>query len=219
MELSWKEFFELESKKEYMIALNAFLDEEYSTYTIYPPRELMYNAFNLTPLKDVKVIIIGQDPYHEPNQAMGLSFSVPSGIVLPPSLKNIYKEIENDLGIKMNQDGDLTYLAKQGVLLLNALLTVRQGEALSHDKKGYNTLLKNILLYIDKCDQPIVFVLWGRFARSLKKYITNTNRLILESNHPSPLSANRGGFFGEHHFSKINKYLEDNNLSPINFQN
>lgn len=217
--MDWKEFFEIENKKEYMILLNAFLDEEYSVQTIYPPRELMFNAYNLTPFNEVKVVIIGQDPYHEPNQAMGLSFSVPRGISLPPSLVNIYKEMESDLGIKMHRHGDLTYLAKQGVLLLNAILTVRKGEALSHDKRGYSTLLKNTLMYLDKSDQPIVFILWGRFARSLKKYITNPNRLILKSNHPSPLSANRGGFFGEHHFSKTNKYLIEHGLTPIDFQN
>ena len=217
--MNWNLFFEIENTKEYMKKLNSFLDEEYNAHTIYPPRELMYSAYNLTPFDQVKVVIIGQDPYHEPSQAMGLSFSVPKGIPLPPSLQNIYKEIENDLGIKMYRNGDLTYLARQGVLLLNAILTVRKGEALSHDKKGYNTLLKNTLEYLDKSNQPIVFILWGRFARSLKKYITNPNRLILESNHPSPLSANRGGFFGEHHFSKTNKYLIEHNLTPIDFQN
>ena len=217
--MNWNLFFEIENTKEYMKKLNSFLDEEYSSQIIYPPRELMYNAYNLTPFDQVKVVIIGQDPYHEPSQAMGLSFSVPKGIPLPPSLQNIYKEIENDLGIKMNRNGDLTYLARQGVLLLNAILTVRKGEALSHDKKGYNILLKNTLEYLDKSNQPIVFILWGKFARSLKKYITNPNRLILESNHPSPLSANRGGFFGEHHFSKTNKYLIEHNLTPIDFQN
>ena len=219
MAYTWKQFFEEEKQKQYYIDLHQKVMEEYNQYTIYPPYNLILNAYKLTPFENTKVVLLGQDPYHNPNQAMGLAFSVPHGIKVPPSLVNIYKEIGAEYNTTINQDGDLTYLAKQGVLLLNALLTVRQGDALSHDKKGYNTLLKNILLYIDKCDQPIVFVLWGRFARSLKKYITNTNRLILESNHPSPLSANRGGFFGEHHFSKINKYLEDNKLTPINFQN
>ncbi len=217
--MNWEDFFKNEDKKDYMIQLKEFLDEEYKAYTIFPPRELMYNAFKLTPFEKVKMVIIGQDPYHEPHQAMGLSFSVPKGVELPPSLKNIYKEIENDLNIKMFSNGDLTYLAKQGVLLLNAILTVREKEALSHDKKGYDTLLKNALLYLDKSNQPIVFVLWGRFARNLKKYITNPNRLILESNHPSPLSANRGGFFGNHHFSKANQYLLEHGLTPIDYQN
>lgn len=217
--MDWQEFFENENKKEYMIRLQSFLDDEYQKYVIYPPRELMYNAFNLTPFDKVKMVIIGQDPYHEPHQAMGLSFSVPKGVELPPSLKNIYKEIENDLNIKMHPNGDLTYLARQGILLLNAILTVREKEALSHDKKGYDILLKNVLLYLDKSNQPIVFILWGRFARNLKKYITNPNRLILESNHPSPLSANRGGFFDNHHFSKANKYLVEHGLTPIDFQN
>lgn len=217
--MNWKEFFEIEDKKEYMIQLKKFLDEEYQKYTIYPPRELMFNAFKLTPFEKVKMVIIGQDPYHEPNQAMGLAFSVPKGIALPPSLKNIFKEIEDDMNIKMYPNGDLTFLAEQGVLLLNAILSVREKEPLSHDKKGYDTLLKNVLSYLNNSNQPIVFVLWGRFARNLKKYITNPNRLILEANHPSPLSANRGGFFGNHHFSKANKYLLEHGLTPIDYQN
>lgn len=217
--MNWKEFFEIEDKKEYMIQLKKFLDEEYQKYTIYPPRELMFNAFKLTPFEKVKMVIIGQDPYHEPDQAMGLAFSVPKGIALPPSLKNIFKEIEDDMNIKMYPNGDLTFLAEQGVLLLNAILSVREKESLSHDKKGYDTLLKNVLSYLNNSNQPIVFVLWGRFARNLKKYITNPNRLILEANHPSPLSANRGGFFGNHHFSKANKYLLEHGLTPIDYQN
>lgn len=219
MEQSWDIFFDNVKQKDYMQSLHYFLLTEYQNYTIYPPKQLLLNAFKQTPFDQVKVVIIGQDPYHEANQAMGLSFSVPSFMPLPPSLNNIYKEIENDLGIKMRKDGDLTYLANQGVLLLNAILSVRKGEALSHQIPEYELLLKDILQYIDQNDNPMVFLLWGRFARNLKKYITNPHRLILESTHPSPLSANRGGFFGNHHFSLTNKYLIEHHITPINWQN
>lgn len=219
MERTWEKFFEEEKQKEFMHRLHNFLALEYRSHTVYPPKNLLLNAFNLTPYSKVKVVIIGQDPYHEPNQAMGLSFSVPEGEPLPPSLQNIYKEIENDLGVHMKPNGDLTYLAKQGVLLLNALLSVRRGIALSHQIPEYEQLLKDILLYLDQSDEPIVFLLWGRFARNLKPYITNPNRLILESTHPSPLSANRGGFFNQHHFSKTNQYLIEHHLEPIHWQN
>ena len=219
MEYSWEEFFKEEKQKIFMKRLHNFLALEYRSYTVYPPKNLLLNAFNLTPYHQVKVVIIGQDPYHEPNQAMGLSFSVPNGEPLPPSLQNIYKEIENDLGLKMKPNGDLTYLANQGVLLLNALLSVRRGEALSHQIPEYEQLLKDVLAYIDQNNEPIVFMLWGRFARNLKPYIQNPNRLILEATHPSPLSANRGGFFYQHHFSKANTYLVAHHREPIHWQN
>ncbi len=216
---SWENFFAEEKQKEHMRRLHNFLALEYQRHIVYPPKSLLLNAFNKTQFDQIKVVIIGQDPYHEPNQAMGLSFSVPSGEPLPPSLINIYKEIENDLGVKMKLDGDLTYLATQGVLLLNAILSVRQGEALSHQIPEYEILLKDVLEYIDQSDLPIVFILWGRYARNLKQYITNPHRLILEATHPSPLSANRGGFFGNHHFSRANMYLIKNNREPINWCN
>lgn len=219
MEYSWEEFFKEEKQKSFMKRLHNFLALEYCSYTVYPPKNLLLNAFNLTPYHQVKVVIIGQDPYHEPNQAMGLSFSVPNGEPLPPSLQNIYKEIENDLGLKMKPNGDLTYLANQGVLLLNALLSVRRGEALSHQIPEYEQLLKDVLSYIDQNNEPIVFMLWGRFARNLRPYIQNPNRLILEATHPSPLSANRGGFFFQHHFSKANAYLVAHHREPIHWQN
>lgn len=219
MEYSWEEFFKEEKQKSFMKRLHNFLALEYRSYTVYPPKNLLLNAFNLTPYHQVKVVIIGQDPYHEPNQAMGLSFSVPNGEPLPPSLQNIYKEIENDLGLKMKPNGDLTYLANQGVLLLNALLSVRRGEALSHQIPEYEQLLKDVLSYIDQNNEPIVFMLWGRFARNLRPYIQNPNRLILEATHPSPLSANRGGFFFQHHFSKANAYLVAHHREPIHWQN
>lgn len=179
----------------------------------------MFRAFDLTPPKTIKVVIIGQDPYHEPGQAMGMSFSVPKGCPLPPSLVNIYKEIQNDLQVPIRNNGDLSYLATQGVLLLNALLSVRSGEPLSHRGQGYETFLENVLKFIDSLDQPIVFILWGSYARSLKAFIHHPKRLILESVHPSPLSANRGGFFGTRPFSKANHFLETNGLEPIHWSN
>jgi uracil-DNA glycosylase len=217
--MPWDIFFKEESKKTYAIELHRFLDKEYAEYTIFPPRQEMFRAFELTPLDKIKVVIIGQDPYHEKGQAMGLSFSVPKGCPMPPSLVNIYKEIQNDLGVKMKNNGDLTYLASQGVLLLNAMLSVREGEALSHQGHGYEEFLKNVLKYIDRIDQPIVFMLWGSFARNLKPFITHKKRYILESVHPSPLSANRGGFFGTHQFTKCNTFLVENDLTPISWNN
>ena len=215
----WKDFFEKIENKEYFASLNNFLNEEYSTKTIYPKRELIYNAFNLTNPEDIKVVILGQDPYHNPGQAMGLSFSVPEGVKLPPSLVNIYKEIEADFGYKMKNSGDLTYLAKQGALLINAYLTVIENKPLSHHKKEYELLMKDLFEYLDTLNQPIVFMLWGNFARSYKKFINNKNRLILESVHPSPLGANHGGWFGLHQFKRCNEYLKENNVNPIDWKN
>lgn len=217
---TWEELFEKIKEKDYAKKINTILNQEYATHTIFPPRNMMFNAFKYTPLKKVKVVIIGQDPYHEDNQAMGLSFSVPKGVALPPSLINIFKEIENNFGYKMNySNGDLTYLAKQGVLLLNTILTVRKSIPLSHQKIGYDLFVQDILKAIDEQNQPIVFLLWGNYARGLKKYLHNPNHLILESTHPSPLSANRGGFFNQNHFLKTNNYLVSHELTPINWQN
>ncbi len=217
---TWEELFEEIKEKDYAKKINTILNQEYATHTIFPPRNMMFNAFKYTPLKKVKVVIIGQDPYHEDHQAMGLSFSVPKGVALPPSLINIFKEIENNFGYKMNySNGDLTYLAKQGVLLLNTILTVRKSIPLSHQKIGYDLFVQDILKAIDEQDQPIVFLLWGNYARGLKKYLHNPNHLILESTHPSPLSANRGGFFNQNHFLKTNNYLVSHKLTPINWQN
>lgn len=217
--MSWKEFFAVEGQKPYSKKLHDMLDVEYGQHVCYPKRSDMFKAFQLTELHEVKMVIIGQDPYHEPNQAMGLSFSVPSGVALPPSLQNIYKEIENDLGVTMRKDGDLTYLAKQGVLLLNAILSVRHGEALSHNFPEYRQFLEAVLTYLDQVDQPMVFLLWGNFARKLKPFIQNKLHFILESTHPSPLSANRGGFFGQHHFSRANTFLIQQGLAPISWKN
>ena len=216
---SWKTFFNEVSQKEYSKSLHEFLDREYSTQTIYPPRRLMFNAFELTEVENLKVVIIGQDPYHQPGQAMGLSFSVPSGVKLPPSLVNVYKEIESDIGAKMRNDGDLTYLAKQGVLLINAYLSVREGQPLSHHREEYDLFMLDLMKYIDGLDQPIVFMLWGNFAQKYAKYIANPKHFILKSVHPSPLGANHGGWFGLHQFSKCNEYLIAHNVKPIDWQN
>lgn len=216
---NWDTLFTQTKSKDYSKSLHTFLNEEYQNKTIYPPRKDMFKAFELTAPQDIKMVIIGQDPYHEPGQAMGLSFSVPSGEILPPSLRNIYKELDDDLGTHMRNDGDLTYLARQGVLLLNAYLTVRQGQPLSHHIDEYDLFMKDVIEYINTLDQPIVFMLWGGFAKKYRKYLTNPKFLIIESVHPSPLSANRGGWFGNHNFSKANDFLIKQGLKPIDWQN
>lgn len=219
MDKSWEPFFKSIEEKGYYRSLMTFLEDEYSHKTIYPPRELLFNAFKLTGVKNIKVVILGQDPYHNPNQAMGLSFSVSKGEVLPPSLQNIFKEIENDLKIKMTKNGDLSYLAKQGVFLVNAYLTVEAHKPLSHKRNEYDLLLKDLFEYLNNLNQPIVFMLWGGFAKKYRRYLNNPNHLILESNHPSPLSANRGGWFNLHQFSTCNAYLVKHNVSPIDWKN
>ena len=216
----WKPFFEAEKSKPYTQTLRAFLDEEYAKHAVYPPRDMIYQAFKLTKPEDIKVVIIGQDPYHNPGQAMGMCFSVPRGIEPPPSLINIYKEIESDLGAKMDyENGDLTYLAKQGVLLLNAYLSVRAGVALSHKRPEYDQFIYDCMLYLDKLDQPIVFMLWGSFAKQFAPYVTNRNHFILSAAHPSPLSANQGGWFGKHLFSQCDSLLEGHGVKPIDWSN
>ncbi|HHT67031.1 MAG TPA: uracil-DNA glycosylase [Erysipelotrichaceae bacterium] len=217
---SWNEFFIELQNEDFCIKLNKFLNEEYRNNICYPPRELMFNAFRLTPLDKVKVVIVGQDPYHEPGQAMGLSFSVPQGIRVPPSLINIYKEIAEEYNCKMNFDsGDLTYLAKQGVLLLNSILSVRAHQAMSHDIDEYKMFLARVLKVLDEQQNPMVFLLWGASARRLKVYLNNPKHLILESVHPSPLAANRGGWFGNNHFIKTNEFLKQNGLEEIEWSN
>jgi uracil-DNA glycosylase len=216
----WKDFFSQVSSSPYCASLHAFLDKEYATYRIYPPRNLIFNAFALTSPKDIKAVIIGQDPYHNIGQAMGLSFSVPKGEELPPSLVNIYKEIENDLGTKMDySSGDLTYLAAQGVLLLNAYLTVRENAPLSHSREEYREFVNDVMAYLDTLDQPIVFLFWGGFAKKFVPLVKNKKHFALSSVHPSPLSANRGGWFGQHLFSKANRLLEENGSKPIKWSN
>ena len=217
---SWNEFFKEIQKEDFCESLNKFLNEEYDEYTCYPPRELLFNAFRLTPLDKVRVVIVGQDPYHEPGQAMGLSFSVPKGIKVPPSLVNIYKEIAQEYNCQMNySSGDLTYLAKQGVLLLNSILSVRAHQPMSHNNEEYKKFLASVLEVLDHQKQPIVFLLWGGPARKLKGYLHNPSHLILECIHPSPLAANHGGWFGNNHFKLANKYLEDNGAAPIKWSN
>lgn len=214
--MNWNELFEKIKLQEYAKTLKVFLDEEYKNKIIYPPRKEMFNAFKYCTVNDLKVVIIGQDPYHEPHQAMGLCFAVNHGVALPPSLKNIYKEIENEYHVDMSkQDGDLTYLAKQGVLLLNSILSVEKGKPLSHNIKEYELFFKDVLSFINNLNRPIVFLLWGGYAKSLSKYLTNPNFLILKANHPSPLSANRGGWFNNNHFLLCNEYLVKHNISPI----
>lgn len=210
----WHSFIQSESNKEYFGFLVDKLDDEYNNYTVYPKKEDILNAYWLTEPSKVKVVILGQDPYHEPNQANGLAFSVNEGVKIPPSLRNIYKEIENDIGKVTSKNGDLTFWAKQGVFLLNTVLTVRKGEANSHKNIGWETFTDNTIKYLNDIDSPKVFILWGNNARKKKNLITNKNHLILESAHPSPLSASRG-FFGNNHFSKTNNFLLENKLGII----
>ena len=213
---SWNRLFDEVKNKEYSKSLKEFLDKEYSEHTCFPPRRLMFNAFEQTELDNLKVVVIGQDPYHEKGQAMGMSFSVPKGIEVPPSLVNIYKEIYNEYHVEFDmKNGDLTYLAKQGVLLLNALLSVREHLALSHDIPEYSAFLTDTLCFISSLEKPIVFMLWGNWAKKLKKYITNPKHLIIECAHPSPLSANRGGWFNQNQFIRANEYLKKNNIDEI----
>jgi len=197
--------------KFYNHVLNLYDKEE-----IYPPKDLIFNALKLTPYSDVKVVIVGQDPYHGKGEAHGLSFSVQDGVKLPPSLKNIYKELESDLKIKPSLSGDLTKWAKQGVLLLNATLTVKKDSPASHSKIGWEPFTDYIIRKLNSKKEPIVFILWGNFARSKKKYITNSKHLIIESVHPSPFSASNG-FFGSRPFSKTNNFLKENKIEPIDW--
>lgn len=213
---NWFELLKEEFDKPYFKNLQKFLKEEYSRYQIYPTEEKIFNALNHVPLDKIKVVIIGQDPYHEPNQAQGLSFSVPENIEIPPSLVNIMKEIESDLNITCLKNGNLERWANQGILLLNTVLTVRKGQANSHKDRGWETLTRKIIEIIGKRNQPIVFLLWGSHAQSFEPLIEK-HHLILKAPHPSPLSAYRG-FFGCKHFSKCNEFLIKNNQTPINWQ-
>ena len=217
---TWSEFFKAVETKDYFRSLMSFLDNEYSTKTIFPKRENLFKAFELTPVNEIKVVIIGQDPYHEPGQAQGLSFSVPKGTKVPPSLVNIFKEIHNDIGCDVDfKNGDLTYLAKQGVLLINAYLTVIAGQALSHHRKEYDALMLDVIKFLNELNQPIVIMLWGNFAKKYEKHLSNPHHLVLKSSHPSPLGANHGGWFNEHQFSKANNFLEKNNSKKIEWSN
>ncbi len=217
IEQSWKERLSAEFEKPYFSELTRFVRHEYSTTTCYPPGHLIFNAFNLCPFDKVKVVIIGQDPYHEQGQAQGLSFSVNDGVPFPPSLQNIFKEIEQDLGTPMPKSGDLTRWAEQGVLLLNATLTVRAHQAASHQRKGWEKFTDAAIRALNAGRDHLVFILWGGYARSKKSLIDTSRHLVLESVHPSPLSANRGGWFGNHHFSRCNQYLVEHGEKAIEF--
>ena len=211
--MNWNDFINKEKEKEYYKVLEQKVEEAYKTSVCYPVYENIFNAFKLTSVEDLKVVILGQDPYHEPNQAHGLSFSVLCE-KLPPSLVNIYKEISSDLGVEVKQDGNLDYLAKQGVLLLNTILTVEHGKALAHKSFGWETFTDNVIKYINTLDKPILYILWGSNAISKKKMISNPKHHVITSVHPSPLSSYRG-FFGSKPFSKTNDFLRNNNLEEI----
>lgn len=212
---SWDSILADEFKKDYYLKLREFLKQEYSSHVIYPDMYNIFNALKFCAYEDVKVVIIGQDPYHEPGQAHGLCFSVQNGTKLPPSLQNIYKELDSDLGIKRT-DGCLEDWAKQGVLLLNAVLTVRKGEAASHAGKGWETFTDDVIKILNEREKPIVFLLWGGYARKKKMLITNPKHYVLEAAHPSPLSA-YNGWFGCRHFSKTNAILQKEGLKPISW--
>ncbi|PIN28960.1 uracil-DNA glycosylase [Prevotella intermedia] len=217
IEASWKQHLEGEFTKPYFAQLTESVRNEYRNNLCFPPGKLVFNAFNLCPFDKVKVVILGQDPYHEQGQAMGLSFSVPEGIMLPPSLQNIYKEIQNDLGKPIPTSGDLTRWAKQGVLLLNATLTVRAHIANSHQTLGWQNFTDAAIAALSNHREHVVFMLWGGFARSKKRLIDANRHCIIESVHPSPLSANRGGWFGQHQFSRCNAYLKQQGLDEIDW--
>jgi len=217
IETTWKSKLKEEFEKEYFLVLTEFIKEEYKSKTIYPPGGQIFNAFNLCPFNKVKAVVIGQDPYHGPGQAHGLCFSVKEGVDLPPSLINIFKEIELDLGLPRPKSGNLERWASQGVLLLNATLTVRAHQAGSHQKKGWEEFTDSVINVINKEKHNIVFFLWGAYAQKKGESINRNNHLVLESVHPSPLSASRG-FFGNRHFSSCNDYLSKNGIEPINWK-
>jgi uracil-DNA glycosylase len=217
IEPSWKSLLTDEFEKEYFVRLTEFVRDEYRTKTVYPPAGLIFNAFNLCPFPGLKVVIIGQDPYHGPGQAHGLCFSVRDGVGFPPSLINIFKEIEFDLGIQRPGSGNLERWAKQGVLLLNATLTVRADLAGSHQKKGWEQFTDAVISKVNSEKNNVVFLLWGAYAQKKGEAIDRNSHLVLESVHPSPLSASRG-FFGNNHFSKCNKYLAEKGIQQIDWQ-
>ena len=213
---TWDNLLTEEVKKDYFKELIEYVNNEYKTKTIYPKKTEVFNAFKYTDYKDVKVVILGQDPYHGPNQAEGLSFSVSNEVIKPPSLKNIFKELESDLKIPFPEYNSLKPWAKEGVLLLNAVLTVEEHKPASHANKGWETFTDEIIKLINKKDEPVVFILWGNYAREKKKIITNPIHYIIESPHPSPFSA-RNGFFGSKPFSKTNDFLKRQGIKEINW--
>ena len=214
---SWDILLKDEFQKPYYLNLRKFLVQEYKSQTIYPHMNDIFNALKYTDYKDVKVVILGQDPYHQPNQAHGLCFSVKKGVNPPPSLQNMYKEIYAEYGFPIPQHGELTYWAEQGVLMMNTVLTVRESQPNSHKGMGWEIFTDNVISLLNRRPEPMVFLLWGANARAKKKIITNPNHLVLESAHPSPLSA-YNGFFGNGHFKKANEFLKSNGLSEIDWQ-
>lgn len=214
---NWDALLEEEFKKDYFIKINEFIDEEYATKTIYPPYDEIYNAFKLTPPEKVKVVILGQDPYHEEGQAHGLAFSTPEGRPIPRSLKNIFKEIADEYDYPIPDSGCLESWAKQGVFLLNTVLTVEEGNANSHSKCGWQTFTNNVIEILNTQNQPIVYLLWGKQAEKKKELISNPNHLVLITSHPSPFSARRG-FFGSKHFKLANEFLKNNGLDEIDWK-
>ncbi len=215
IEPSWGKVLESEFDKPYFVRLTQFVRQEYASHTCYPPGGKIFNAFALCPFDHTKVVILGQDPYHDAHQAEGLCFSVSEGVTHPPSLVNIFKEVQADTGAPYPQSGSLQRWARQGVLLLNATLTVREHAPGSHQRQGWETFTDEVIRTIATHLQHIVFILWGSYARSKRTLIDPSRHLILESVHPSPLSANRGGWFGNHHFSLCNRYLADHHIAPI----
>lgn len=213
---SWYELLKDEFEKDYFKKLQLFLDDEYKNYQVYPSQQNIFNALNHLPFDKIKVVIIGQDPYHEPGQAQGLAFSVPENVQIPPSLVNIFKEIEDDLNVKCLKNGNLERWANQGILLLNTVLTVRRGQANSHKDKGWETLTRKIIQLVGQRQKPAVFMLWGAYAQSFAPLIA-PQHLVLKAPHPSPLSAYRG-FFGCKHFSKCNEFLRSHNEEPIDWR-
>lgn len=213
---NWDSLLKEEYKKEYFTNLLSFVNEEYKTKTVYPKKNEVFNAFRYTDYNDVKVVILGQDPYHGPNQAEGLSFSVSNAVLKPPSLQNIFKELEDDLNIPFPKHNSLKPWAKEGVLLLNAVLTVEEHTPTSHKNHGWETFTDEVIKIINKKTTPVVFILWGSYARAKKEYITNPIHYIIESPHPSPFSA-YNGFFGSKPFSKTNAFLKEHGLKEINW--
>jgi uracil-DNA glycosylase len=215
IESTWNDQLTVEFEKPYFKSLDAFLDFEYANFKCYPPKESIFNAFTLCPFDQVKVVLIGQDPYHGLGQANGLAFSVNDGIAFPPSLVNIFKELENDCKLPIAISGNLERWAKQGVLLLNATLTVREGQAGSHQKQGWESFTDAVIEKLSEKNTPLVFLLWGSFAQKKGAKINRSKHCVLETGHPSPLSANRGYWFGNKHFSATNSFLTSNGLEPI----
>lgn len=217
IEQSWKEHLSQEFEKPYFSNLIEFVKTEYSSTKVYPPGKFIFNAFEKCTFDNTKIVILGQDPYHGYNQANGLSFSVNDGVAIPPSLQNIFKEIKEDLAIAIPKTGNLERWAEQGVLLLNSTLTVRAGEAGSHQKKGWETFTDAVIKCISEQRQDVVFMLWGKYAQDKGAVINASKHLILKAKHPSPMAANYGGWFGTKHFSQANDYLISKGLEPINW--